>query len=317
MPQGKKEPNLNKIDDFWKRERVEIGQRNVDCSTEHERNRPELRRRLVHRTALIVTCMDERCGLVENPLDLLPSEAIVMASAGGRISGEDFERLYGEKIRHSIQARRQAAVHLITHECVGHPDRGCAAFRGDVTAQKAYFAALQADLRERYPEAYVHTLMQDTGTNRLTAIDADRRDDHLSRVLTGERNLLETPAADLGHAGYGLYVGDAYRAWVREANRFLRLSALDPNLPDDLRLGITVLTEHSSADFSLRPLVIQVDNPIYPEAKLSGACRRNIEAAMAEISAEPDVRKMISDGRIRVIKTETEMGSQRGFAVGG
>jgi len=307
---------MAKIDDFWKIEKVDIGQRNVDCSEKYESHLPELRRRLAHRTTFMTICMDERCGMVADPLDLLPNEAIVMASGGGRISPEDFDRIYGVKVQHSIQARRQTAIYLITHECAGYPKKGCAAFKSDVPVQKAYFAELQQALKKLYPEAFVHTLMHDTSTNRLLAIDTDNRDDHLAKVLANDKNLLETEQEELGHAGYGVYIGDAYRSWVKENNRYLRLSSLDPNLVADLKLAIVVVTEHSSIDLSTHPVVIHLDNPIYPDSKLSGACRRNMEEALTEVMAEPKINKMIDDGLIRIIKTETEIGSQRGFTVG-
>ncbi|MBN1584911.1 hypothetical protein JW899_00915 [Candidatus Uhrbacteria bacterium] len=307
-----------RIGDFLRRERVEIGQGNVDRSTEYERHLPELRRRLARRTTFVVTCMDERCGGIEDRLELLHGEAIVMATYGGRIEPDDFDRLFGVKIRHSVQARRQTAIYLVAHRESGDPERGCAAFGSDPAEQVTAFSALLEDLRRRYPDAFTHFLSLDTATGLISPEKADQRDDHLVAVLSGRKNLTDsgTAAGGEGTVRRGIYVGDAYRSWILPNDRFMRLSALDPNLEADLKTAIRTVMEAEKGVPTDRPYVIQIDSPIYPDVKLSGNCRRNIEQAVNQAVADPEILAAIDDGRVGIIKTETEMGSQKGFAVG-
>ena len=306
---------MDKLTQFWQEERTALLQRNLDGAAYFEGKIPEVRRRLTRRNSIAVTCMDERNALFENALQLLPGEAEIYGSAGGRITAETFNDLFGETVNNAARARRQAAIYLVTHESVGHPELGCAAFENDVAAQVAYFTALRQELLKRYPLAFVHALMFDTATGRIAAVQLDERDDRLAAIISGEYNLLDHPPAELAHAGYGIYVGNAYRAWVNRDNAYFRLSARNPNLDQDIRVALKVMTHHSTVDLSSKPIVLHLDYPIYPDAQMTGKCRRNMEEKAEGLLKDPALHALKELGQLKVMRTETEMESWRGMDV--
>lgn len=300
---------------FWNSERLEIVERNTRSAADLERQLPEIRHRQAKRLNIVATCMDERTAFVEEALGLIPGEAEVYGSGGGRIDPDLFTKLYGETIRTAQEAAHKVTVSLVTHECAGHPDLGCAAFKNDVSEQVTYFTELKRELSGTFPKIFIHVLMLDTSSNHLMPIDLDESDDHLADWLADQVNRDKRQPEELAHAAYGIYVGDAYRAWVNRDNQYFRVSCQNPNLSDDIGVALNVMQHHSTVDLTTKPIILHLDYPIYENPVRSGKCRRNIESHVEKLFSRTELAKMKEAGNLRIMRTETEMNSWRGMDI--
>jgi len=257
--------------------------------------------------ALLVVCMDERTALTEEALGLDPSRVFRFASGGGKIEADDFVALFGKRLVSMPADSRR--VLLATHEVVGHPDLGCAAFKNDIAEQERYFLALRRALAGRLGDVPVHALCTDTSTDAARPIEIDPRDDSelAARIAAGIGPQREAPKIE-GHAGRGIYVGEAYRAWVSDRNDFFHINADAPSLRGDLDIALSVMLHHSAvrpdAD---HPLILHVD---YPEGgDIRPESRGKIDAAVDSFLSCPDAQRLKTDGLLCVVRTATDIGN--------
>lgn len=291
---------------FWRQETKELFDRNRRLKVERRLNLKELTERRRQRRVFVITCMDERLFFIEEALKLLPGEGIVYGSAGAKIATDKFEEIYGDLIERAIVRGRQATVYLTTHECATDPTRGCATFRNDVKSQVSFFTSLRQAVALRHPEAWTHAFMTDSSNGDLWAIETDEHDPGLASLLDrSERPDWEIE--EIGRAGYGIYLGEAYRAWVERANTYFRISSLNPDIPGDVAMAIFVMRHHSSVDLARTPVILHVDYPLHTDQSLVAAARLNLDRALERVLTSPDVLQLVNDGHFKVIKTETNL----------
>ncbi len=299
---------------FFERESTDLIERNRTLAGRHAAEAEARTERRYERLTIISTCMDERAFGVEEAYGLLPGEAEVYASGGGKIDAGKFGQLYGKMIEGALQERKTVEVYLTPHECREGAHLGCAAFKNDTEAQKAFFGELKLSLEAGYPGINVHVLAIDTSTDHLRRVDVHPQDEALEPMLeVNEKNGVEY--GDAGHAGYGIYVGDAYRAWVPERNAYFRLSAMNPDIAGNADIALTVMGAHSNVDLSEKPIILQIDYPIYEDAARTEAARRNIDAQLQAFLAGEAAKEKLAAGDLRVVKTETDMRSWNGKIV--
>ncbi len=299
---------------FWERERRELLERNRAFAGTFAERRAELARRRADRQCIVLTCMDERDTNVHEALGLIPGEAESYASGGGKLDAAGFERLYGDRIARAEREGRDVAIYLTPHECSDGGHLGCAAFKNDTEAQRDFFSGLKDAIIARHPKAKVHILAFDTSTTRLRRVDADVSDAALEPML--EKNeKADGRAKDAAHAGYGIYVGDAYRAWAPGRNTYFHLSAENPNLKSDADIAFAVMEHHSDVDLSTKPMVLHVDYPKYDDAGRTASAASNIDRQLAEIMGDPAVRERLAKNALRVVKTSTDMGTWKGEVI--
>ncbi|MDD5252269.1 MAG: hypothetical protein PHT12_06650 [Patescibacteria group bacterium] len=306
--------NFDAIAKFWKQELAALSERNRKLAAEHITKTEEIARRQTKRTNIVFTCMDERTALVEDALGLIPGEALVHASGGARLNIESFERIFGGALAEAEKSGRAAAVYLVTHEAANEPDKGCAAFSNDVPAQTAYFTALKEEIGKRHPATYVHVIMLDSTAYGLKPISVDERDEAGAAAIKNG-GALKFHAAETAHAGYGIYIGDCYRAWVPEHNLYFRLTALNPDLAGDVGIALKVMGHHSTVDLSSKPIVMHADYPRYEDAEKTDAAWLNIDGALEKILADDQVKAGLSGGSMRLIKSQTDARTWQGEIV--
>lgn len=298
---------------FFEREKRELAERNARLAERHAAKAEARAERQAARTAVVVTCMDERDFAVEEALGLLPGEASVYASGGGKIDAASFERLHGAALDEAAKAGRKSTVYLTPHECVEDGHLGCAAFANDTEAQKTFFTALKGEIEAKHPDADVHVLAFDTATDLLRPVAAKEEDASLAPML--EKNAAgKASHEEKQHAGYGIYIGDAYRAWAEDRNRWFRLSAGNPSIAGNAEIALTVMGHHSDVDLSDKPVVVQVDYPTYEDAARTAEAAANIDAQMEAFLASPAVAKKVEEEgmTIKVVKSRTDMTSWKG-----
>ena len=254
---------------------------------------------------ILVTCMDERGFRVPESLGLVPGFHRTFATAGGKISAEDFRLFNEQAIRTMTAIGTRVSVYLVPHESgTGHPQNGCAAFNGDGGEQRRYFSALQAELRQVFPEAMVSLLMFDTDTDTATAIEADPRDERLAQALTERTDRVIPEPTDLGHAGYGIYLGMDYRKWVEDGNTYLQLTPLNINLERDLMTAFRVILYHSSTDLSVTPIVIHADFPKTMDEESNEFFRQIMVTVLMRFTEKRGIKEMFDEGRIRIVSAD-------------
>jgi|GEM_PF-2792057 uncharacterized protein (DUF736 family) len=325
------EPDRAAQEKFLAEEIHRLSEANARLAVAHQGQADEIAARQKSRRAFVATCMDERTAHVEGALGLLPGEAKVFGSGGARLDAADFDRLYAPELQRTITAgaclpagRAEAVVYLVTHLCGAGVEYGCAAFKSDVPAQIAYFKELKDKLTAAHPDFLVHVLMHDTANDKLEKIDADGRDGQLDAIVAASAELKpirpNTSTGDeqsrLAHAAYGIYVGDAYRAWEDGYNRYFRLDVDDVNLAADLGIAFAVMVSHSTVDLATKPIVLHVDYPIYADAEKTAAAREAIDSSVTAALREPEAAAALKDGQIKVVKTETNMATWEGQQVG-
>jgi hypothetical protein len=295
---------------FWMQEVATLPVRNVTCAA----------RRFIpadgvgERECIVVTCMDERNTHIDEALGFAPGEAEVYASGGGKIDIGTFNALFGERIDTATSwgdFGRPVSVFLTPHECSHDAALGCAAFGNDIEAQKTFFTTLKKELKERFPKAAVHVMALCTTTHKLREIDVDDGDAALASARAANA-ALNLHADDVAHAGHGIYIGDAYRAWVPARNAYFRLSAENPSLAGNAAIALTVMEHHSEVNLEEKPVVIHADYPRYANRAKSDSARNNINAALNGFLSQPAVAERIARGALQVVKTETEMSSWKG-----
>jgi len=304
--------DLAAIEEFWRRESAEMLERNRALAAAHRGRAAELARRRASCETIIAGCMDERTAFTKEALGLLPGEALVYASGGGKIEAAIFDRLFGPRLKEAAAAGKDSAVYFVTHKCADDPHKGCAAFANDVQAQVGYFTSLKRQLMETYPRTRTHVLMLDTTAYGLEAVDIDEDDARCARVLSAGGGLNDFRARETGHAGHGIYIGDAYRAWVNEHNKYFRLSAMNPDIAGNVGIALNVMGHHSCVDLATTPVVIHVDLPRYAERAASDAAAANIGSALERILDMPAVREKIEEGSLQIVRTETDAENWQG-----
>jgi hypothetical protein len=308
-------PDTEALDTAWRKERVAILERNDKNANYYEGHLPELRRRKAKRRTLIVCCLDERSALLEEALGLIPGEARVFSSYGGRFNPYDLQELFGEDLRRWQETQVKMVFCLVAHSCSGHPELGCYAFNSDLAAQVAYLTERKQQLVTRFPQAFVHVLMLDTASNQLMPADLDESDDAMADLLAEQVNRDRWTPGSLKNSGYGIYVGDSYLAWVDAENKYSRLPSRHPNLGQEMESALQVILDHSTVDLGKQPIIVHCDFPIYEDVKLTGKARRSIEVGLEHINALPMVQRLRETGQLRIMRTELEMGTHRGMDV--
>ena len=203
----------------------------------------------------------------------------------------------------------------MTHYCSGGSDFGCAAFKNDIPAQTAFFDAFKKEILSAHPNFVVHVLLHDTAADHLKVHNADERDEALSAILEASVALApERP--DLAHAGYGVYLGDAYRAWNDGYNRYFSLAAGNPELVGNLGIAFAVMQHHSQMDLSKTPIVIHVDYPLYEDAERTRRLHKKLEDDLKVALRAPEAAQLLSDGQIKIVRTETDVKTWGGRSVG-
>ncbi|MBI4457366.1 hypothetical protein HY633_00180 [Candidatus Uhrbacteria bacterium] len=294
------DPKLNER--FWKEEREYLAARNRTAAARFASAAAEIARRRDKSVKILVTCMDERNTHVEEALGLLPGEADVFASGGGKTDFAAIERIFGSRISSAVAAGKPVSIFLTPHECSHDANLGCAAFGNDTAAQKQFFTALKNDIVRAFPSVVTHVMALCTTTHKLREIDCHDAAECLIAVR-GANAFFDRHAKDVGHAGYGIYVGDAYRAWVGDRNRYFRLSSLNPSLEGNIGIALTVMEHHSDVDLAATPAVLHIDYPRHQDDDLSAAVRENIDRATAPFLNRSD---------LHVIKTETDVANWQG-----
>jgi len=264
------------------------------------------------RNVLIVTCMDERNTTIEEWFNLEPGKELVYFSGGGRISLETLDRVYG----HSLNDDKVTSIiYLVAHQCFDNPHAGCAAFKNDTGAQKEYFTRLREEIISAHPSAVVHVLALDTTSGQLRELVADPRDvGHLAMLIARSKTgLLVFEKEDEGHAGYGIYIGDAYRAWVADRNKYFSISADNPDIAGNAEIALNVMRgDHSKMDMATTPVIIIADFPIHDDEARTAAARSNMLAGLAAIRNLDGVQEGIAEGSIRIIECETHVRTKKG-----
>lgn len=253
---------------------------------------------------IIVACMDERNTGTEDALGLTPHRVIRFASGGGMISAGDFIRLFTGRLAAMPPASRR--VFLMTHEVAGKPDLGCAAFRNDIARQEIYFMALRRELAFRLPGTAVHALCMDTSTLAIRPIETDTDDESelAERLHAGIPAQSSAPPTE-GHAGRGIYVGEAYRAWVTGRDDYFHISASAPSLAGDLDIALSVILHHSDAELDEgHPMVLHVD---YPSGKGAFGTGDALTRTVERFLENPELSALKAKGLFRMVKTSTDV----------
>ena len=147
-------------------------------------------KRGIGRTSIVVVCMDGRTHQAETALGLDKTTTVRFASGGGKIELNDFLRLHAPLLTNDGS---RVTILLTTHEVVGYPNLGCAAFNCDMPEQRRYFTALRQSLAQRLPEAWIHAVSHDTSTDGLWAIELDQRNEaFVELVKSGGKPLPKT-----------------------------------------------------------------------------------------------------------------------------
>jgi carbonic anhydrase len=304
-------------DEFFIQEIHRLTERNRRLAQRFTAAKETVADRLAKRAVFATTCMDERTQTVEEALGLLPGEGYVYGSGGAKLELDHFARLYANDLKAAADKGVSAVVFLVTHLCGTGAEFGCAAFKNDVPAQLAYLKPLREAYKAAYPEFKVHLLMHDTLNDRLEAIVADESDPDLAAVLETNRAIAIDRSGNHAHAGYGVYIGDAYRAWVDEYNAYFRLAADNPNLAGNLGIAFAVMQHHSTVDLSDKPIMVHVDYPIYgDDAERTERARINIDEGIKEALRAEEIAELLAGDRIRVVKTETDMATWEGKSAG-
>ncbi|HTM68527.1 MAG TPA: hypothetical protein VL426_04460 [Candidatus Binatia bacterium] len=299
------------IASFWAHERAALLSRNLSC----------VARRLVSsakapsRETFVVTCMDERNTHIDEALGLHPGDAEIYASGGGKIEAKTFEQVFRPAIDAALAKGRPVSIFLVPHECSHAEHLGCAAFANDREAQKVFFTDLKRALKERFPSVPVHVIAMCTTTHDFRAIDTDDHDDGLHAVLAANAKF-DLEATDANHAGHGIYVGSAYRAWVQGRNAYFHLSAHNPSLAGNIEIALTVMEHHSDVDLAGKPIVLHADYPQYAEPARTAAAKENMDKAFAELKENPAFKSKFDAGLLKIVRSETDMETWKGSLVG-
>ncbi len=258
---------------------------------------------------VVVVCMDERCTLTEEALGLIPYQVLRLATDGGRITADQFMNILGQDLNSSGMGNK---VYLVTHEVRDRIDLGCAAFKNSIDSQKKYFWDLKNELSQRLPDARIHVVSMDTTTGGICAIDIDQRDDEF-QIFSERGGAPRLKCKDENHAGYGIYVGEAYRAWNWTRNAYFHISAVSPSLESDLNVALGIITMRSDVDLSDKPVVLHLDAP-------RGTSKSGLTSALAQgplksFLRQASVRKMTENDELKIVRTVTNLETWRGKMV--
>jgi len=298
-------------EEAWQRELKELPRRNSELAAKHRELAAEIERRRADRMTIVTSCMDERTTFVEEALGLLPGEAEVMATGGGKISFEDLEKTCGDQMAAAEKDGRSIVIDLAPHECAEDDHAGCAAFGNDTAEQQRFFRELKKKITAKHPSALVNVLFLDTSKYALRPVDLDPRDARLAEAVNAGGHP-ELATEELGHAGYGIYVGDTYRAWVSDHNKYFRLSAANPDISGNLGIALKVMTGHSKVDLETTPVVLHIDYPEYGDAERTKTSRENIDRSLEAALADPAAKDLAGRGVLRVVKSVTNADTWEG-----
>ncbi|MEK9152755.1 MAG: hypothetical protein AAB692_05300 [Patescibacteria group bacterium] len=287
---------------FWEAERSRLLERNAALAAEYAAKKTEIDLRRATQEKILITCMDERNTHIEESLGFLPGEARVFASGGGKADLAAFVRVFGELIVNARRAGAKVSVFLVPHECSHDAALGCAAFGNDTEAQRQFFTALKSDILRAFPNVSAHVMAFCTTTHKLREIDCHEADAFLGQVQDANAEF-DRRSEDTSHAGHGIYVGDAYRAWVPERNRYFRLSPLNPALEGNITIALTVMVHHSEVNLDETPAMLHIDYPRYADTELAVAAREHIDRSIAPFVGRAD---------LHVVKTETDVETWQG-----
>ncbi|OIO52064.1 hypothetical protein COY93_00095 [Candidatus Uhrbacteria bacterium CG_4_10_14_0_8_um_filter_58_22] len=261
------------------------------------------------RRKIVVACMDERNALTEEALGLEPTLVQRFASGGGKVGAENFLHLHASLLEGGGQ---NATIYLTTHEVVGAPELGCAAFKCDLPEQERYFTTLRRELAKRLPRAIIHALSYDTATDGLRGIELDPCDKDFVALVTRGGNPLAKPRADRAHGGFGIYVGDWYRAWVDRYGTHFHISAGAPSLRDDLNIALGVMLHHSEVDLSDKPIIVLIDRPMAGADSSTVEHHRQAAVTVNDFLRSLEAMSLMESGRMRLVELETDPGTWSG-----
>lgn len=300
---------------FFAAELHRLSEKNAELAEKRASAAAEIARRQAARRACVMTCMDERCIHVEEALGLLPGEADVYGSGGGRLDMKSFNKLFAPQLQAAAATGALPVVYLVTHFCSAGADLGCAAFKNDIPAQTAFFDAFKKEILAAHPNFVVHVLLHDTAADHLQVHNADERDAALTAILKASAALAPTRPG-LAHAGYGVYLGDTYRAWNDGYNRYFSLAAENPELVGNLGIAFAVMAHHSQVDLIKTPIIVHVDYPLYEDAGRTKRLHEKLEENLKEALRAPEAAQLLSDGQIKIVRTETDVKTWKGRSVG-
>jgi len=293
--------NMEEREAFFKTEVADLPARN-EAAASDTRPLPEQR-------PVVVACMDERCTLTEEALGLIPHHVLRLATGGGRVMVEQFSKIFEHELTPDGTGNM---IYLVTHEVAGRRDLGCAAFKNDIDAQEKYFWDLKNELAQHLPDARIHVVCMDTTTGGIRAIDIDQRDDEF-QIFAERGGTPRFEYEDQNHGGYGIYVGEAYRAWNSTRNAYFHISAVSPTLESDLNIALTVITEHSDVNLSNKPVILHLDAP--RGTRTSGLIASMTQPALRRFLNQTHVREMLDNGELKIVRTATNLETWRGKVV--
>lgn len=283
---------------FFERELTALTERNITARNglqELKKSKP-----------IVVACMDERNTLTEEALGLNPFQVTRLATGGGMIDANDFLSIYSDRLSGEGKGNE---ILLVTHEVVGKNELGCAAFKCDMPAQEKYFCRLKKELAQNLPGAIIHVVSMDTSTGGLRGIDIDERDEEF-KMFAERGGAPRIRCMDESHGGYGIYVGEAYRAWNSLRNRYFHISAVAPSLLNDLNIAISVITGHSDVDLSDKTIVLHLDTP--KGGAVDSLIAAKADKAVQELLKQPNVAEMLDSGEMQIVRTTTDLHNWNG-----
>jgi hypothetical protein len=295
---------MNRREKFYQNECLELLAHNQQAALNFslvQRNLNDKPRRIV------LTCMDERTALVEEALNQQPALIQRIATGGGKIEADYLLALIAGK---SSTDKKDVTLYLVTHEVIGRPELGCAAFKNDIRAQEKYFSNLKTELLAQCPQARIHILSLDTSTGGLRAINLDDRDDDFASFVRRGGQAHER-ATDENHAGYGIYVGEAFRAWCSRRNTYFHISVSALSLGSDLNIALEVMSHHSDVSLENKPIILQIDEPLSWEG-LPADCADRSKQTITAWLAQSNIRDLLSAKKLRVINTKTDLTNWHG-----
>jgi hypothetical protein len=266
-----------------------------------------------------VTCMDERDTFASEAAGEPLGAAELYASAGGKVTPEKLLELYGAQMTEARDAGKEIVIHLMPHKCK-HIHSGCAAFKTDEAAQKAYFSELVTSLKSRpeFADAKVIAEFYETDDHGVEPIAGDAPLESSRLMIAnlqakGRADESKAGEWDEAHAGNRIYVGDRPRAWTTRRNRAYHLhSGMDrQELIDGIALAIKVIKSHSHVQTDRVPIVIQNDRHVGGVAALPDDVNELIGLLNASPNLSEEALKVKVD-ELELISTETNPESWKG-----
>lgn len=289
--------------EFLDAEIVAMQNRNRSAVERKRKDTFALQKRTYARMSMLVACMDERNTLTEEALGMHPDEPFRFATGGGKVDAATLKSLTDRAL--PTNDGRTPVLYLVTHEVIGKPNLGCAAFKNDMAEQERYFNALRDEISAMRPELLVHVVSMDTTAGSLRPIRLDERDaSFCSFAGNGTPKMSDWP--DEAHAGYGIYVGDAYRSWVNDRNRYFHISSEAPDVAGNMGIALSVMRGHSDVDLTKTPVVVHVDYPSHGDGH-DNERRTALDQKVEQFLKDETARSMTNAGSMYVVRTVTDI----------